>query len=133
MFIFSTNIEYCLEGDSLKYIEIEISGRDKSVARIDDRNPRTAAKFYQILPIEAKAKLWGEEVYFEVPLELEDENPSPIAKSGDISYWSPGSAFCVFFGRTQPYSPVNHLGKVIEGLDLFESALNGDRIVLSRK
>jgi hypothetical protein len=66
-------------------------------------------------------------------LALEDENPSPSAKSGDISYWSPGSAFCIFFGRTQPYSPVNHLGKVIGGLNLFESVLNGDRIVLSRK
>lgn len=68
-----------------------------------------------------------------MPLELKDENPSPTAKSGDISYWSPGSAFCVFFGRTQPYSPVNHLGKVIEGLDLFKDVKSGDRIVLSRK
>jgi hypothetical protein len=122
-----------VEGDYLKYIEIEISGRGKAVAEIDDRNPKVAAKFYQSLPVEAKANLWGEEVYFEVPLELEDENPSPAAKSGDISYWSPGSAFCIFFGRTQPYSPVNHLGRVVEGLNLFESVLNGDRIVLSRK
>jgi uncharacterized protein len=68
-----------------------------------------------------------------VPLKLEDENASPASKSGDISYWSPGSAFCIFFGRTQPYSPVNHLGRVIEDLDLFKSVKNGDRIVLSRK
>ena len=77
--------------------------------------------------------MWGEENYFEVPLELEDENPSPVAKSGDISYWSPGSAFCVFFGRTQPYSPVNHIGRVIVGLDLFKEVKNSDKIVLSRK
>ncbi len=64
---------------------------------------------------------------------LEDENPSPSAKSGDISYWSPGSAFCVFFGRTQPYSPVNHIGRVIVGLDLFKEVKNSDKIVLSRK
>lgn len=125
--------EYCEEGDCLKYIEIEISGRSKAVAEIDDRNPKTAAEFYRRLPIEAKANIWGEEIYFEVPLELEDENPSPTAKSGDISYWSPGSAFCVFFGSTQPYSPVNHLGRMIEGLDLFKDVKNGDRIVLSRK
>jgi hypothetical protein len=121
------------KGDCMKYIEIEISGRGKAVAEIDDWNPKVAAKFYQRLPIEAKANLWGEEVYFEVPLALEDENPSPSSKSGDISYWSPGSAFCIFFGQTQPYSPVNHLGMVIEGLDLFKDVKNGDRIVLSRK
>lgn len=117
----------------LKYIEIEISGRGKAVAEIDDRNPKVATKFYQMLPIEAKANLWGEEVYFEISLAMEDENPSPSAKSGDISYWSPGSAFCIFFGQTQPYSPVNHLGTVIEGLDLFKGVKNGDRIMLSRK
>lgn len=123
----------CEEGGYLKYIEIEISGQDKAIAEIDDRNPTIAAEFYRSLPVNAKANLWGEEVYFELPLELEDENPSPEAKSGDISYWSPGSAFCIFFGRTQPYSPVNHLGKVIEGLDLFKVIKNGDRIMLSRK
>jgi hypothetical protein len=122
-----------VEGDYLKYIEIEISGRGKAVAVLDDQNPRIAEELYKRLPIEAKANLWGEEVYFEVPLKQEDENTSPASRSGDISYWSPGSAFCIFFGKTQPYSPVNHLGRVIEGLDLFKDVKNGDRIVLSRK
>jgi hypothetical protein len=117
----------------LRYIEIEISGRGKVVAELDDQNPRIAEELFKRLPIEARANLWGEEIYFEVPLELEDENPSPEAKSGDVSYWSPGSAFCIFFGRTQPYSPVNHLGRVIEGLDLFKDVRSGVKIVLSRK
>jgi hypothetical protein len=64
---------------------------------------------------------------------MDDENPSSISTCADISYWSSGPAFCIFFGQTQPYCPVNHLGKIIIGLKLFKEVNEGDRIVLSRK
>ncbi len=117
----------------MRAIVIEVVGKGKAQAELDERNPGIAAAFWKALPIEAKASLWGEEVYFDIPLQLEDENPSPSASSGDICYWSPGPAFCIFFGKTQPYSPVNHLGNVVEGLELFRNVAAGDRIVLSRK
>jgi hypothetical protein len=122
-----------MEGRSMKAIEIEVVGKGKAQAELDERNPKIAAAFWEALPIEAKACLWGEEVYFDISLQREDENPSPSAIVGDICYWSPGPAFCIFFGKTQPYSPVNHLGRVVEGLELFKDVAAGDRIVLSRK
>jgi uncharacterized protein len=117
----------------MRYIEIDIEGRGKALAELDDRNPKISNALYQKLPIEARANLWGEEVYFEIPLEMENENPSPSAAAGDISYWAPGPAFCIFFGQTQPYSAVNHLGRVVDGLDIFRKMMEGDRIVLNRK
>jgi len=117
----------------MRTIEIEVIGKGKAQAELDERNPGIAEAFWQALPIEARASLWGEEVYFEIPLQREDENPSPSATAGDICYWSPGPAFCIFFGKTLPYSPVNHLGNVVEGLELFGDVAAGDRIVLSRK
>ncbi len=117
----------------MKYLEIEIKGRGKALAELDDRSPRISDAIYQKLPIEARASLWGEEVYFEIPLEEENENPSPATSPGDISYWVPGHAFCIFFGQTQPYSAVNHLGRVVEGLEIFRKAMEGDRIILNRK
>ncbi len=117
----------------MRIIEIEVVGRGKALAELDERNPGIADAFWQALPIEARCNLWGEEVYFDVPLELADENPSPSATAGDICYWSPGPSFCIFFGNTQPYSPVNHLGKVVEGLELFRNVAAGDRIVLNRR
>jgi len=122
-----------MEGGSMRAIEIEVGGKGKAQAELDERNPGIAEAFWQALPIQARASLWGEEVYFDIPLQLEDENPSPSASSGDICYWSPGPAFCIFFGKTQPYSPVNHLGRVVEGLELFWNVAAGDRIVLRRK
>lgn len=120
-------------GYGLRHIEIDIRGRGKALAELDERNSQISDALYQKLPLEARANLWGEEVYFEIPLEMEDENPSPTATAGDISYWAPGPAFCIFFGRTQPYSAVNHLGRIIEGLEIFRNVENGDRIVLNRK
>ncbi len=117
----------------MKLIEIELKGKGKATAELDQRNPNIANEFYKILPIETKVNFWGEEIYFEIPLELDDENASASSSKGDISYWSPGNAFCIFFGTTQPYSPVNHIGNVIEGLDLFQNARDGDRIILNRK
>lgn len=117
----------------MKNITIEVVGKGEAIAELDGRNPRIAEELLQKLPIIGRANLWGDEVYFEVPLELDNENASQTAGIGDISYWSPGPALCIFFGQTQPYSAVNHLGKVVGGLDLFKKVEEGDRIVLSRK
>jgi len=113
-----------------KIIEIEVEDIGKAFAVLDGRNPAIVEALCRILPLEAPANLWGEEVYFTLPLEMEDEDPSPGAARGDISYWSPGPAFCIFFGSTQPYSPVNHLGKVAVGLEIFRQVEEGDRILL---
>jgi uncharacterized protein len=117
----------------MRRIEIDIKGKGSALAELDDRNPRIADELYSRLPIEAKISTWGDEIYFEIPLEMENENTSPESNRGDISYWSPGRAFCVFFGSTQPYSPVNHLGKVIEGLEIFGLAEDGDKVALNKR
>jgi hypothetical protein len=116
----------------LRRIEIDIQGFGRAIAELDGRNPRTSEAVWDALPIEGRVMLWGEEVYFGTSLICEDENPSSSATAGDISYWVPGHAICIFFGRTQPYSPVNHIGRVSEGLGIFTSVKEGAEIVLRR-
>ncbi len=117
----------------MRIIEIEIMGKGTALAKLDERNPRIREAFFLALPMEGIVNLWGEEVYFDVPLRMDNENSSPNASAGDVCYWSPGPAFCVFFGKTQPYSSVNHIGRVTKGLEIFKSAATGDRIVLRRR
>ena len=117
----------------MRTIEIEVIGKGKALAKLDDRNSKIGESFFRALPMEGIANLWGDEVYFDVPLQMENENPSPSATAGDICYWSPGPAFCIFFGKTQPYSAVNHIGTVTKGLEIFKSVVAGDRIVLTRR
>ena len=106
---------------------------EKALAKLDERNPGIMEAFFRALPMEGRASLWGEEVYFDVPLQMKDENPSPTASAGDVCYWSPGPAFCIFFGKTQPYSAVNHIGKISEGLKIFRRVQAGDRIIIRRR
>ena len=73
----------------------------------------TAEKVWGILPCDSKARLYGDEVYFEVPLEMGEEDAQPQVPSGTIAYWPPGKCLCIFFGQT-PASPVNVVG-VLDG------------------
>jgi len=112
--------------------EIEVKGKGMAKAKLDGRNPETAARFYKNLPIKGNANLWLEEVYFIIPLELEYESQSPNSNKGDISYWPPGAAFCIFYGESQPASPVNHIGKITSNLDLFRKIEEDDEIIVRR-
>lgn len=113
-------------------IKITVEGKGYAEAELDERNPESAKEIYESLPLEGRALLWMEEVYFDIPVTLDYENPSDTASPGDISYWPPGYALCIFFGSTQPYSPVNHIGRVTRNLDLFFSVDEGDRIIIER-
>jgi hypothetical protein len=111
-------------------IEIKILGKGKAKALLDIRNPATAKALYQSLPVKGVSHVWQDEVYFPITLEMKYENPSPSSEQGDISYWPPGHAFCIFFGDSQPASSVNNVGMVVEGLEIFREVEEGDEIVI---
>ena len=113
-------------------IEIEIIGKGNLNAIFDERNPKTARMIYENLPLEGEANIWLEEIYFDIPLKLEYENPSSTTTKGDLSYWPPGSAFCIFYGESQPASDVNNIGRVEDKLKLFSKVKNDDKIVIRK-
>ncbi|MDR2966531.1 MAG: hypothetical protein LBU74_01130 [Methanobacteriaceae archaeon] len=113
-------------------IIIEVEEKGEAIAELDNRNPKIAKAIYNNLPIYNRALRWLDELFFEIEVTMNDENPSKTAEIGDISYWNPGYAFCIFFGNTQPYSEVNHIGKITENLELFFNCDEGDRIILRK-
>ncbi len=90
--------------------------------------PRTADTITKILPIEGRAALWKEEVYFEIPAKMGDEKAKPQVEKGAIAFWPMGNALCIFYGTSQPYSPVNIIGKITRNLEAFASIKSGTRI-----
>ena len=94
--------------------------------------PRTIEALLRAMPIEGRAATWKEEIYFETSVKVGTEKEKTRVEKGTIAYWPLGSAVCVFYGESQPYSPVNVIGKIIEGLDLFRKVRQGSRIVLQR-
>ena len=89
----------------------------------------TAATIWDALPIEASASTWGDEIYFGIPVAAGEEMGQEVVELGDLGYWPPGSAFCMFFGPTpmsrgdeiRPARPVTVIGR-----------MHGDPTVLKR-
>jgi hypothetical protein len=96
------------------------------------RSPRTVDAIVRELPIEGLAALWQDEVYFDIPVKMGSEKASPTVEKGAIAYWPMGNAFCIFWGETQPYSPVNIVGQVTKNLELFERVKSGTKIVIEK-
>ena len=95
--------------------------------------PRTVNAITRRLPIEGRAAIWKEEIYFEIPVKIGEEKAKPTVEKGTIAYWPMGNALCIFFGESQPYSPVNIIGQVTKNLELFSQVKSGTRIRVERK
>lgn len=92
------------------------------------QSPMTVDNLAKALPFEGRAARWKEEIYFETPVKLGPEKAKSSVEVGVIAYWPMGSAFCIFYGPTQPYSPVNLVGKVTSNLDMFRTLKSGTKI-----
>ena len=115
-------------------IKFTIEGIGKAEGEIIRlRSPRTADAILRELPIEGMSALWKDEVYFDIPIKMGNEKSSPTVEKGDIAFWPMGSAFCIFWGTTQPYSPVNLIGKVTKNLELFEKVTSGTKIIIEKQ
>ncbi len=113
------------------------AGKIRAEAELND-SP-TAEAIWRALPIEGRANTWGDEIYFEIPVEQEG---APEARAevevGELGYWPPGAAFCIFFGRTpasrgdkpRAASPVNPLGRIVGDATVFRSVPDGEKVRL---
>jgi hypothetical protein len=101
----------------------------------------TAQQVWEALPIEGRANVWGDEIYFEIPVAAE-QAPDARAevKVGELGYWPVGRAFCIFFGPTpvsrgrepRAYSPVNVLGEIAGDATVFRSVSGGAAVRIER-
>ena len=72
------------------------------------------------------------------PFTAAAEAPREVVDSGDLGYWTPGRAFCIFFGPTpvshgdecRPASPVNVVGKVVGDARVFKKVRAGTRVTI---
>ena len=108
-------------------------------ARLNDS--KTARAIWDALPIEAKGSTWGDEIYFDIGLAAAAEAPREVVDPGDLAYWPPGQAFCIFFGPTpasrgdecRAASPVNVVGKLLGDPGLFRTVRGGARVTIERQ
>ena len=116
---------------------------------LEELNPMTVNKIWNELPLEGRTNLWGEEIYFPIPVKMNLENSQEIVEIGDLGYWPPGHSFCIFFGLTpissthvdrdgknvteiRPANPVNVFGRIIGDPTILRRIEDGERIIIEK-
>tara|TARA_Y100001936_G_C16046779_1_gene655148 strand:+ start:1186 stop:1554 length:369 start_codon:yes stop_codon:yes gene_type:complete len=100
---------------------------------------KTANNIKKILPISNTVNIWGDEIYFQIDVNDDENNAKEIVELGDVGFWPPGNAFCLFFGLTplsqkdeiKPASPINVVGKLKGNLDSLKSIKIGENVKVS--
>ncbi len=118
---------------------IRITAGDVSATAALDGS-KTADAIWRALPLEIKGSTWGDEIYFDIGVDIAAEQPKEVVAMGDLGYWPPGRAFCIFFGPTpastgdeiRPASAVNVFGKVAGDPRVFKTVRTGTRVRLER-
>ncbi|MBS7622294.1 hypothetical protein KEJ39_01285 [Candidatus Bathyarchaeota archaeon] len=116
---------------STGYVEAEI---------LEQILPKTAKAIVDNLPFESSVNTWGEEIYFSIPVDLDEEKSQREVEVGDCGYWPAGSCFCIFFGRTPASSgskpvaasAVNVFGRIVGDATVFRKVRDGEKIRVER-
>ena len=114
------------------------AGSVQAEAKLD--GSKTAQAIWDALPLTAKSETWGDEIYFAIPVHLKEESPKEVVELGDLGYWPPGNAFCIFFGPTpanrgqeiRPASPVNVFGRIVGNPKVFKKVRTGTTVSIER-
>jgi hypothetical protein len=102
----------------------------------------TAQKIAAALPLRTSFNTWGDEIYFAIPIDAAlDDSAQDIVDLGDLGYWPPGKALCIFFGQTpvsqpgkiMPASAVNVIGKVLGDATAFKTVMREREVVVEAR
>ena len=110
------------------------------VALAEFYETKTADAIWESLPLGSNIHTWGEEIYFSISLKLELEAGREVVEMGNLGYWPPGNAFCIFFGPTPVSRPgeiraasaVDVFGSLVDDPKVFRKVKDGGNIVVER-
>jgi len=123
----------------MKKIRIS-AGAVTALAALDDSDKANA--IWGALPLKARGNRWGDEIYFGIPVQVgAADDARDVLESGELGFWPPGNAFCIFWGLTpasqgseiRAASPVNVFGRLEGEPSVFDSVPSGAEIKLERE
>ena len=121
--------------------KIKITAGDVTATGVLNDNA-TADAIWEALPISARGNTWGDEIYFSIPVHVDEaEDANDLVELGALANWPPGNAFCIFFGRTpasrgdecRAASAVNAVGKIEGDPVVFRKAPGGTTVTLVKE
>ena len=100
----------------------------------------TARAILAALPVASAVMTWGDEVYFDVPVDVaREQDARAVVTAGEIAYWSEGPAIAIGFGRTpvsrgdeiRLASSVNIWAKALSDVKALKSVKAGSKVTVS--
>lgn len=116
----------------MRKIVISVRDLEAEAVLLDEERPQTCEEIWRALPLNGEASLYKEELYFPIPLEVDPEDATRETEAGDVSYWPDGPAFCIFFGDSQPVSPVNTFARIEGDVESFREVRSGEEVTVRR-
>jgi hypothetical protein len=127
-------------------LKVRVRIKSKSIGEVlaeltDEYSPKTFNEVVKVLPIEGVASIWGSEIYFPIPVFVDEENSFEVVEKGAIAYWPPGNSLCIFWGPTpasrhkdeiRPASPVNVVGRVLGDPEVFSKVRFREKIIIEK-
>jgi hypothetical protein len=127
-------------------LKVRVRIKSKSIGEVlaeltDEYSPKTFNEVVKALPIEGVASIWGSEIYFPIPVFVDEENSFEVVERGAIAYWPPGNSLCIFWGPTpasrhrdeiRPASPVNVVGRVLGDPEVFSKVRFREKIIIEK-
>jgi hypothetical protein len=100
----------------------------------------TAKAIAATLPVTSSVLTWGEEVYFDVPVNVAREKDArAVIVPGEIAYWPEGPAIAIGFGRTpiskgdetRLASPCNVFAQALDDVKTLAKVKSGETVEVS--
>ena len=100
----------------------------------------TAGAIWDALPVSNSGNTWGDEIYFRIPVDAEGVNLNEVVEFGDLAFWPPGNAFCIFFGPTpasrgdeiRAASGVEVVGRILGDATRLRQVSAGTNVTIAR-
>ena len=108
--------------------------------RAELNDSAAAEAIWQALPLSSAGNTWGDEIYFRIPVQAEGENLHDVVALGDLAFWPPGNAFCIFYGLTpasrgneiRAASGVQMVGRIPQGAEQLRQVPSGATVTIAQ-
>ncbi len=106
------------------------------------RSTNTANAIKNILPFKSIVKTWGDEIYFEIPIEKNidlESDAKDVIDLGEVAYWIDGKCIAIGYGKT-PISQNNEIrlaaktniwGDAVINIKELSKIKDGDEVIIS--
>jgi len=106
------------------------------------RSTNTANAIKNILPFKSIVKTWGDEIYFEIPIEKNidlESDAKDVIDLGEVAYWIDGKSIAIGYGKT-PISQNNEIrlaaktniwGDAVINIKELNKIKDGDEVIIS--